>query len=123
MLIYVLTLATPVPLSAAHQRDIGCVATLAMIADEQRRGVVPDAAIPDVRESGRRWAPVVGERVMRETGQPRELVAVAMTEAARAIHARLRDDAAVSACIATMNSELAIADIANVPLPKPVRGQ
>jgi hypothetical protein len=38
----------------------------------------------DVRESGKRWAGIVGERVMEESGQPREVVAFAIKQAVEA---------------------------------------
>lgn len=125
MLIFALTLAAsqavaPTPLTETHQRDIACVVEIAILADAQQRGGGSGA---DVRTSGRRWAGIVGERITFETGQPREIVAVAMTEAAQARAARTADDAAVAACARQMNSELAIADAASAPLPKPVKPQ
>lgn len=120
MLIFALALATPTAFTETHQRDIGCVVEIAVLADAQKGGVVSGA---DVRASGRRWAGIVGDRIMFESGQPRELVGVAMTEAAKARASRAKDDAAVAACIRQMNSELAIADAAGTPLPKPIKPQ
>lgn len=119
MLFFALTLAEPLALTESHQRDIACVVEVAVLADGQKRGV---AGGPDVQANGRRWAGIVGERIMTETGQPRELVSFAMTEAAKARAGRSAVGAP-SACLSQMNAELAIADATNAPLPKPVKAQ
>ena len=119
MLVLVLALLAPVALTETHQRDIACVVEIAVLADGQKRGVSGGS---DVQASGKRWAGVVGERVMAETGQPRELVSYAMTEAAKARAART-NNIAPSGCINQMKSELSAIDAANAPLPKPVRAQ
>lgn len=118
MLLFALILATPTPLTEIHQRDISCVVEIAILADAQKRGVASGA---DVQAKGRRWAGIVGDRIIFETRQPRELVAVAMTEAAQARAARKVDNATVADCARQMNKELAIADAADLPLPKPVK--
>jgi hypothetical protein len=117
MLIIALTLAAPGPLTETHQRDISCVVEIAVLAEAQKRG----AATGDVSSNGKRWAGIVGDRITAETGQPRELVAIAMTEAAKARAARGDDYAALTVCARQMNAELAIADVADAPLPKPVK--
>ena len=119
MLTLALVLAAPVALTETHQRDIACVVEIAVLADGQKRGV---AGGSDVQASGKRWAGVVGERIMAETGQPRELVSFAMNEAAKARAARTNAGAA-SACANQMAAELSAIDAANAPLPKPVRAQ
>jgi hypothetical protein len=116
MLIFSLTLAAT-PLTATHQRDISCVVEIAVLADARRRG----AATGDIAATGKRWAGIVGDRIMFETGQPRELVAVAMTETARARAGRSSDPALILACTRQMTTELAMADAADAPLPKPVK--
>lgn len=109
------------PLTEAHQRDIGCVAEIAVLADAQKRGVEGGA---DVQLSGRRWAGIVGDRIVFESGQPRELVAFAMQEAAKAsvIGGGQRTDRRES-CLGQMLRELADADAAGQPLPKPVKAR
>ena len=119
MLIFALALAAPTPLTETHQRDILCVVEIAVMADEQKRGI---ANGPDLRVNGKRWAGLVGARIVQETGQPRELVAVAMTEAAKARAGQITVNDK-SACIRQMNDELAIADAAEAPLPKPMKQQ
>lgn len=118
MLVFALALAAPTALTETHQRDILCVVEIAVLANGQKRGLVAGS---DVQAKGRRWAGIVGDRIMFETGQPRELVAVAMTEAAQARAARTANDAMVAGCSKQMNAELAIADAADAPLPKPMK--
>ena len=120
MLIFALILAAPAPLTEIHQRDISCVVEIAVLANAQKRGIVAGS---DVQAKGRRWAGIVGDRIMTETDQPRELVAVAMNEAAKARAARADDGATLDACVRQMNAELAIADASDAPLPKPVKKQ
>jgi hypothetical protein len=118
MFIFALALATPTALTETHQRDIACVVEIAVLADAQKRGA---AGGSDVQASGRRWAGIVGDRIMFETGQPRELVAVAMNEAAKARAAGATGSAVLAACTKQMTGELAMADAASAPLPKPVK--
>lgn len=120
MLIFALLLATPTALTDIHQRDIACVVEIAVLADAQKRGLASGA---DLQASGRRWAGIVGDRIMFETGQPRELVAVVMNEAAKSRAARPVDNATIATCTRQMTGELATADAANAPLPKPVKAQ
>lgn len=70
----------PQPLTETHMRDIGCVATMGLIADEQRRGIESSLVFPNILERGRKYAGIVGLRVMKETGQPREVVALAISQ-------------------------------------------
>ena len=117
MLMFALALAAPMPFTEIHQRDIACVVEIAVLADEQKRGVMGGGA--DAQASGKRWAGLVGARIVEETGQPREVVAFAMTEAAKA---RAGNNVAPDsvACRQQMNAEIALADAANAPLPKPL---
>ncbi|MBJ7526411.1 MAG: hypothetical protein JHD10_04165 [Sphingomonadaceae bacterium] len=111
--------AAPSALTDTHQGDIACVAVLATLAEKQRTGTAP-ADAPDVRQSGKRWAGIVGNRVTTQSGQPRELVAVALSEAAKAEFQRPSDLARINACAVQMTAELARADSIDKPLPKPV---
>jgi hypothetical protein len=126
MLIFALALtqAAPSPLTDIHQRDIGCVAALALLAFEQNSGrenALTD--YPDVRQTGKRWAGLVGARVMDETGQPQELVAFAIEQAVKSEQAQsgaTNERSNYKAkhtqqCIAIMNAELFTAG----PLPVP----
>lgn len=117
----------PVSFNATQQDDIACVAVIALVADGQRRGLASDIARVDVRETGKRWAAIVGNRVIAETGAPRELVALAMTDAAKAEQNAVTGNPAgpmqftkrFNICVSKMQTDLA----ANAPLPKPVRAQ
>ena len=118
MIIFALALAAPSALTQTHQSDIACVVEIAVLANAQKRGGEGGA---DVRVNGRRWAGIVGARITAESGQPRELVAIAMTETAKARAGRPDDAAVLAACTQQMARELGIADAADVPLPKPVK--
>lgn len=66
--------ATPPALTEEQQRDIDCVAALAIIANEQQRGIAGSGRWPYVVDRGQTWAGLVGERVMEEAGLSREAV-------------------------------------------------
>lgn len=122
MLIFALLLAPAATsaLSEIHQRDIACVVEIAVQADAQKRGI---AGGTDVQANGKRWAGIVGDRIVFETGQPREVVALAMQEAAQASATKPRDGAVLDACTRQMFRELAAASAADQPLPKPVQSK
>ena len=122
MLLFALLLAPAAPssLSEVHQRDIACVVEIAVQADAQKRGI---AGGTDVQANGKRWAGIVGDRIVFETGQPREVVALAMQEAAQASATKPRYGAALDACTRQMLRELAAASAADQPLPKPVQSK
>lgn len=119
LLAMALATTTPSPLTDAHQDDIACVAVLATLAEKQRLGSAPLDA-PDVRQQGKRWAGIVGSRITEQSGQPRELVAVAMAEAAKAEFQRPSNLARINMCVVQMTTELATADLVDQPLHKPV---
>jgi hypothetical protein len=116
----------PVPLTPDHLRDIGCVAVLAIIADEQKRGDIRYGQYPAAGMAGRKWAGIVGERVVNQSGQPAELVAFAMREAAANEQAAMMAGANPAAvlearytiCAPLMRADLE-ADLASAPLPLP----
>ena len=68
----------PKPFTQNHMRDIGCIATLGLVADEQRRGIPSAARFPDLTERGKKYAGIAGDRIMFETGQTKEVVPFAM---------------------------------------------
>jgi hypothetical protein len=114
------------PLTPDHLRDIGCVAVIAIIADEQKRAAARYGQYPSAGLSGRKWAGIVGERVSRQSGQPIELIAFAMREAAANDRAGLiaaENPAAVlkaryTRCAPLMLADLD-ADLTTAPLPVP----
>lgn len=74
----------PRPLSDTEMRDIGCIATLAIIADDQRNGKAPALRFPNVMQRGRTYAGLVGARIVEQSGQPREVIALAIRKSAQA---------------------------------------
>lgn len=113
-LLLLLTTNPPTPLTEMQMRDIACVATMALAVGERS----------DLAKPAKRWSGIVGQRVMDESGQPRELVATAMIESANA-QARLTEgvearNRRIAACQTIMYSELAAVDAASAPLPQPV---
>lgn len=115
----------PVPINEAQMQDIGCVAVIGIIAAEQRGKPDVVSDFPDVRESGKRWAGIVGQRVMDESGQPREVVAFAIKQAVEAEQEQAMRAASplVAAahvktrfgqCNAIMDAQLAAADDATL---------
>lgn len=73
----------PQPLSDSHMRDIGCVAMIALVADQQRKGINGFDRYDDLSESGAIFAANVGQRVTDESGQSRDIIGVAIQELAR----------------------------------------
>jgi hypothetical protein len=132
MLIFTLALAVtaaPLPLTQAHQRDIACVAFFGLVANITRNGINGYGPLPDMKTDGPRWAGIVGERVMRETGQPQELVGFAIQEAVVPVNRRTfamqypspAIERELALCQPIMKADLEAADAADAPLPKPVK--
>ena len=105
------SLPLPKPLTQVQSADIGCVAAIAILADEQRRGAGGAKRFTDVQADGRKWTGIVGDRIMFESGQPREVIAYAFREAAKSERRVLRTAPAAtkrtSDCIIQMKAELA----------------
>ncbi len=124
----------PGPLTGDHIRDLGCVAVVAIIAEEQRQGLASALAYPDMRLQGRKWAGIVGDRVTFESGHPKEAVAFAMREAAAAEQTRMHELAdpratlggRFSECLPLIKTDMdadadAITAAAAAPLPLPTK--
>lgn len=73
----------PKPFTQAHSEAIGCVAMIALVADQQKKGVAGFSQYGDLNEKGPIFAANVGEKVLKETAQTREVVAFAIQESAR----------------------------------------
>jgi hypothetical protein len=129
-----LMIAAPQPapqrpaMTATHQRDLACVAFFGVAAAKQRQGISGYGMIPDVRTDGPRWAGIVGDRVMRETGLPKEVVGFALQESvpqAQRIFMLNNPyptiERKLAECLPVMRRDLAEADAASKPLPKPQR--
>ena len=74
-------------------------------------------------------AGIVGERVMRDTGLPKEVVGYAISEAvpgAQRVFQVQNPDPVIKAreaeCLPRMRADFAAADAQDAPLPKPQRG-
>ncbi len=73
----------PKPFTQAHSEAIGCVAMIALVADQQKKGVAGFSQYGDLNETGPLFAANVGEKVLKETAQTREVIAFAIQESAR----------------------------------------
>lgn len=66
--------APPSPLTAEQQQRIRCVAILAIVAGEQQRRIAAALELPPLGSQGARFAQVVGDAVVKETGRTQEQV-------------------------------------------------
>jgi hypothetical protein len=90
-------------LSPQSVQDIRCVAMLGIVAYDQRRDATEWADIPSVRADGERFAGIVGERTMKETGRTREAVkALILAEVAAVQKAKTVPRPEVEACVRRM---------------------
>ena len=69
-----LALFASAALSPQSAQDIRCVAVLGIVAYDQRREATEWADLPSIGTDGERFAGIVGERTMKETGRTREAV-------------------------------------------------
>lgn len=110
----------PEPLSEIQQRDLSCVAVLAIIASEQERGVSSALDYPLLSERGATYAGLVGERIITETGKTREQVRLDFLAAVSAKQQTAVDAADPNAVVqAEMAKCLPLLDAAVPPKPKP----
>jgi hypothetical protein len=90
-------------LSPQSAHDIRCVAVLGIVAYDQRRDATEWADIPSVRADGERFAGIVGERTMKESGRTREAVkALILAEVAAVQKAKTVARPEVAACVKRM---------------------
>jgi hypothetical protein len=66
--------AAPPPLTAEQKERVRCVAALAIVANEQERGVGDWGSLPPLKSRGSHFAGVVGESLTGEGGRTREAV-------------------------------------------------
>ncbi len=66
--------AAPPPLTADQKERVRCVAALAIVANEQERGVGDWDRLPPLKSRGSHFAGVVGESLTGEGGRTREAV-------------------------------------------------
>ena len=109
--------AAPAPLTVSQAQQIRCVAVLAIVAGEQQRRTAAALDLPPLGRQGARFAQVVGDAVVKDTGRTQEQVRdlilqqVAAVQKAAGKPARLPLEEA-RACVDVMN---AVA----LPLPPP----
>jgi len=113
-MIALIALAAALP-SPAQARDIRCVATLAIVASEQKRGS-GWSDVDDVQDDGADFAVLVGEDVMKSTGSTREDVRTQMIAAVGAIQkTKALTRAEVTGCIASMKARVPAAPTPELP--------
>jgi hypothetical protein len=66
--------AAPPPLTVEQKERVRCVAALAIVANEQERGVDDWDSLPPLKSRGSHFAGVVGESLTGEGGRTREAV-------------------------------------------------
>lgn len=59
---------------------IGCIATLGLVAYDQRRGDGAAQRFPDITERGKIYAGLLGDRIVFDSGQPKEVIALAIRQ-------------------------------------------
>lgn len=110
----------PVPINELQIKDLGCVAVIGIAAHEQRSKQGALSNYPNLGEDGKRWAGIVGDRVMAATGQSREVVALAIQTAVKAEqdNASAADEPStgfqerLTKCVGAMNANLGAIDMA-----------
>jgi alkylhydroperoxidase/carboxymuconolactone decarboxylase family protein YurZ len=107
-----LALLAAAALSPQSAQDIRCVAVLGIVAYDQRRESTEWADLPAVGRDGERFAGIVGERTMTETGRSREAVKdLILADVATLQKSKTIPRAEVEACMKRM------AIVAPPPLP------
>ena len=98
-------------------RNISCVATLGIVADEQRRGKAPSLRFPNMMDRGKKYAGNIGLKLMEETGQNRAAIAAAIkanveaqtaesTKAASSLERRSMMDRRMAMCMPLLDAEV-----------------
>ncbi|MEW4467700.1 hypothetical protein AB1K62_07715 [Parasphingorhabdus sp. JC815] len=114
----------PTDMNEIHKREISCVATFAIVASEQERGIDSALRYPILTERGRTYAGQVGEKVMAETGQSREQVRDAILAAVADQQTKAKDAAEPDEIVSTeMKKCLPLLDVALPGKPKPTLNQ
>lgn len=109
--------AAPPPLTPDQARNIRCVAVLGILAFEQERRTAAALGLPPLARDGARFAQVVGETIVRETGRSQEAVrALILAEVAAVQKAKALPVAEAEVCVPVMQ---AVAP--PPPPPDPVR--
>lgn len=69
---------SPKHFTESQLRYIGCMAVIAIIAEEQRRNAPGSNDFPDVRKASLRWTSIVSDRIALESGQSAEAIELAI---------------------------------------------
>ena len=77
-------------LTPIHRRDMRCAALFAIVSSAQANGVAYAAAYPPLALRGRAYFADVGQRVVEQTGQPKEAVQQEFIAVAWAIQDEIR---------------------------------
>ncbi|MDE0933670.1 MAG: hypothetical protein OSA47_08695 [Novosphingopyxis baekryungensis] len=125
LLALLLQSAAPVAsIAPMQQRDIDCVASFGLIAFQQAQDAPGADRLPAMAAPGKTYAGLVGTRLLEETGLPRDVIASAIAESARAQSAQagLEDPMAFlgqryAQCAPLMAAEIAAGG--DLPLPVP----
>ncbi len=107
-----------------HRRDMRCAAIFAIVASEQARGEKSALAYPALGKRGRVYFADVGERVVAETGQPREAVQQEFVAIAASLQENAANRASPEAAVSEYMSKcLPLLDAAVPPPGKPALPQ
>jgi len=110
----------PAPLDEIQQRELSCVAVLAIIASEQEQGVARALDYPLLTERGATYAGLVGQQIMDDSGRTREQVREDILAAVAAQQALAQDAADPDEVVRReMATCLPLLDAAVPPKPKP----
>ena len=109
----------PKPLSQGQMQGIQCIATFGLLARDQRSGEAYARRYPDFTQRGRQYAGIVGDRIVFESNQPKEVIALAIRRSAedqqkRATQVESPDilfDVLVSECQPLLDAEVPLAEI------------
>jgi hypothetical protein len=112
--------AAPPRLPQADQRQVHCVAMMAILANDQQRGAPGWEGLPDVSSRGRHFSDLVVARIMKDHGMGQDAVRALVVNDVKALQdlsakGKISTDAAhreASSCIAVM-------DAVNPVIPEP----
>ncbi len=100
--------AAPPPLTVQQQQNLRCVAVLAIVAGEQERRTAAALELPPLVRQGSRFAQVVGEAIVKESGRTQEQVRDLILGQVDAVQKAATDTAKLplddaKACVTVMN--------------------
>ncbi|WP_164115657.1 hypothetical protein [Sphingorhabdus sp. Alg239-R122] len=112
------------PLTDIHRRDMRCAAVFAIVASEQGRGVQSALEYPALGKRGKAYFADIGQRIVEQTGQPREAVQQEWVDVAEQLQKEARESNDPTAAVAAnMGTCLPLLDAAVPPPDKPALPQ